>query len=558
MQIALAVIAVGVILLLGVLAALLAGRFRPSVPSTAVSPEIEEQMQCLRDQKADLERRLAVEEVKSAKVTEIERELTECQGALGRLSADKSTAEKECAVAIGAGAHLQSSLEDVKARLGLAEQRLERLRSENTELQNKVAEGAASLAGNEEERKKLVQQVGELSASARTAEQEISELRVSLGTTREALEQERRQSAEKLALLAEARERMAQEFKSLASDVMKSHGETFSSQNREQIEAVLAPLREKLGDFQLGLQAAQTESSKERAILADQIRQLSEKSAALSSEASSLTRALKGEAQTQGAWGEMILASILERSGLREGEEYVVQESHTNDEGARRRPDVIVKLPGGQKIVIDSKLSLVAFQDYVNAASDAERQAHMKRHLVSLRSHIKELSTKEYHSAVGSELDYAVMFIPIEGALAAALQEEPRLTAEAVDANVAIATPTTLMIALRTVSNVWQVERRNQNAEMIAQKAGKLYDKFVGFLGDMASVGGHIDEARTSYDQAVSKLSTGRGNLVGQVENLKRLGARTGKSIPAEFLEEGEVEPAEGARTLAAAGAIRP
>jgi DNA recombination protein RmuC len=203
---------------------------------------------------------------------------------------------------------------------------------------------------------------------------------------------------------------------------------------------------------------------------------------------------------------------------------------------------VEVKLPGGQKIVIDSKVSLVAFDDYVNAESEAERAAHLKRHLTSLRSHIKTLSSKEYHSAAGSHLDYVVMFIPIEGALAAALQEDPGLTAEAVGANVAIATPTTLMIALRTVANVWQVERRNKNAEIIARRAGKIYDKLVGFLEDMTSLGNRIGQARVSYDEAMAKLSSGRGNLVNQVEQLKVLGAKASKSLPASVLDENDAE----------------
>jgi DNA recombination protein RmuC len=335
---------------------------------------------------------------------------------------------------------------------------------------------------------------------------------------------------------------MTSEFKILAAEVMQSHSETFSKQNKEQIEIILAPLREKLGEFQLGLQGAQIETAKEREALVQQIRDLSAHSAKMTLETSNLTRALKGEAQTQGAWGEMILASILERSGLREGEEYVIQQSHTTEEGARLKPDVEVKLPGGQKIVIDSKVSLVAFDDYVNAESEAERGAHLKRHLTSIRTHIKTLSSKEYHSAAGSHLDYVVMFIPIEGALAAALQEDPGLTAEAVGANVAIATPTTLMIALRTVANVWQVERRNKNAEIIARRAGKIYDKLVGFLEDMTSLGNRISQARVSYDEAMAKLSSGRGNLVNQVEQLKQLGAKASKSLPASVLDENDTE----------------
>jgi len=413
------------------------------------------------------------------------------------------------------------------------------VRAKNTELDRSLALEQQKSARAAELERALSDQKdleGRLAAAKTEAERQSA-------IDAEALRQERKQSEEKLALLADAREQMTREFKSLAADVMRSHGETFSRQNKEQIELILAPLRDRIGEFQSGLETAQRESSNERAILADQIRRLSEDS-------SNLTRALRGEAQAQGAWGEMILSSILERSGLREGEEYHAQQSHTTDEGDRLRSDVIVDLPGGQRIVIDSKVSLTAFQDYVNAESAAERAAHLKRHLASIRAHIKSLSGKQYHAAAGSPLDYVVLFMPIEGALAAALAEDPNLTTEAVAANVAIATPTTLMIALRTVANVWQVERRNRNAEMIAERAGRVYDKLAGFLEDMTLLSSRLNQARAACDEALSKLSTGRGNLVRQVEQLKQLGAKAGKSIPADFLDGNDADDAEASPQL--------
>ncbi len=423
--------------------------------------------------------------------------------------------------------------------LALALQRLRALASASAALREKNSELDRRLAAEEQKSARAAalelalaeqRQLSGRLADARAAAEKQSAIDA------EALRQERRQAEEKLALLSDARETMTREFKSLAADVMRSHGETFSRQNKEQIELILAPLRDRIGEFQSGLEAAQSASSNERAVLADQIRRLSEDS-------SNLTRALRGEAQSQGAWGEMILGSILERSGLREGEEYRTQQSHTTDEGDRLRSDVLVDLPGGQRIVIDSKVSLSAFHDYVNAESAADRAAHLRRHLASIRAHIKSLSAKQYHSAAGSQLDYVVLFMPIEGALAAALSEDPNLTAEAVAANVAIATPTTLMIALRTVANVWQVERRNRNAELIAQKAGRIYDKLVGFLEDMDLLGNRLNQARAAYDDAFGKLSAGRGNLVRQVEDLKHLGAKAAKAIPADLLDGQESDP---------------
>jgi len=356
----------------------------------------------------------------------------------------------------------------------------------------------------------------------------------------ETLAQERRQTDAKLALLTEARARMGNEFKALAEEIMARHGDSFSRQNKEQIDGILAPLRDKMAEFQQGLQAAHIESMKDRTTLAEQIRSLTASSAAMSTETQNLTRALKGEAQVQGAWGEMILSTILEKSGLREGEEYLAQESHTAEDGTRLRTDVIVNLPGGEKIIIDSKVSLNAFKDFANAALEPERAAALQRHLASMRGHIRTLGGKDYQIAAGSRLDYVLMFVPIEGALAAAVQADPELTSLAAEVNVAIATPTTLMIALRTVANVWKVERRNKNAEAIAARAGLLYDKFCGFAGDLMNLGRHLSQTRTAFDEAMNKLSVGKGSLVTQAEHLKALGAKTSKALPDALLAEQE------------------
>jgi DNA recombination protein RmuC len=214
----------------------------------------------------------------------------------------------------------------------------------------------------------------------------------------------------------------------------------------------------------------------------------------------------------------------------------VAQESHTAEDGSRLRPDVIVNLPGGEKIIIDSKVSLTAFRDMVGADSELERAGALQRHLASMRTHIRALGGKEYHGAVG-RLDYVLMFVPIEGALAAAIQADPELTSMAAEANVAIATPTTLMIALRTVANVWKVERRNKNAEAIAARAGHLYDKFSGFVADMGNISRYLGQTRAAYDEAMNKLSLGKGNLVAQAEQLKALGAKTSKTLPESLVE---------------------
>ena len=234
----------------------------------------------------------------------------------------------------------------------------------------------------------------------------------------------------------------------------------------------------------------------------------------------------------------MILETILERSGLRPDEEYEAQASHTDEQGNRLRPDFLVKLPGDQRIVIDSKVSLKAYEAFVAAEDEDQRAPYLRAHIKSLRTHIKGLGDKNYQITTDAHLDYVIMFVPIEGALAAASRQDPELIAYAIDQNVQIATPNILITVLRTIANVWQVERRNRNADDIAKRAGALYDQFVGFAGDMGALGDRLDQARHSYDAALSKLSSGRGNIVRQIEQLKDMGAKTAKSIPENFLED--------------------
>lgn len=503
----------------------------------------------LRHDKAEVERRLAAEAERASRVPVLERELSERNLQVDHLRDARAAVERELATASEALAQTRRAMAEVQARLSAQETetretkaRLDAEGRAKAELEAGLADRGARLTEKTDWADGLRRDLDTERAALEVARADAGGLRTRLAAIEETLEQERKRGEERIALLTEARERMAKEFKVLAEEVMSRHGEAFSRQNKEQVEGILAPLRERLVEFQSNLQAAHTESSKDRATLAEQIRQLTDSSLKMTTETHNLTRALKGKAQTQGAWGEMILSTILERSGLREGEEYVAQQSHAGDDGARLRPDVIVNLPGGQRVVIDSKVSLTAFEAYVNGETEAERKACLIRHLASMRTHIRTLGEKDYQAAAGGGLDYVIMFVPIEGALAAAVGEDPAMTAFAAEANVAIATPTTLMIALRTVANVWHVERRNRNAEAIAERAGKLYDKFVGFLDDMHDLGARLDRARESYDGAMGKLSTGRGNLVRQVEQLKDMGAKTGKSISAALLDDAPAE----------------
>jgi DNA recombination protein RmuC len=440
-----------------------------------------------------------------------------------------------------------SRVPDLEVRLAKLAEQADGQKNENALLQGELAKSLATYQACQAEVLDLRTRLqdadiarGDASLRIENILKQKAEVEANLARLEEALQQERRQSDEKLGLLREARGEMTKEFKLLASGVMQEHGETFSKQNKEQMHAVLLPLREKLTEFQTGLSAAHIETLKDRATLAEQIRQLSTTSATMMSETNNLTRALKGKAQTQGAWGEMILATILEKSGLRKGEEYLIQASHTTDDGQRLRPDVIVNLPGGQRIVIDAKVSLTAFEEHVNAVNDDDRAGHLQKHLVSIRTHIKTLGSKAYQNHTNGGVDYVIMFVPIEGALAVALEEEPNMTSEAIVQNVSLATPTTLMIALRTAASVWQAERRNLNADAIAARAGQLYDKFVGFTDDMSTLGKRLEQAQSTYGDAMSKLTTGSGNLLRQAEVLKTLGAKTSKTMNINFVDEAE------------------
>ncbi|QUS36638.1 DNA recombination protein RmuC [Falsirhodobacter algicola] len=345
------------------------------------------------------------------------------------------------------------------------------------------------------------------------------------------LEQQRLAAVEKIELLGQVRTDMENRFKQLAADSLRLSGE----ENKQRLEAALAPLKQHVEHFQQELRNVHDGALKDRAALKTEIETLTRRSEEVSREAVNLTRALKGDKQKQGAWGEMILESLLERSGLRKGEEYLVQEHRVNEDGDRFRPDVVVNMPDGKRLVIDSKVSLIDYETCVNGETEAECAAARLRHVRALKAHIQTLHDKAYHRMENGSVDYVVMFIPIEGALSEALREMGDLTTMAFEKSVTIATPTTLMMALRTISNVWTIERRNQNAEAIADRAGRLYEKVAGFVDDMEKVGRNLGAAQTAYGDAMGKLSTGRGNVLSQLETLKTLGAKTSKTFRTEF-----------------------
>lgn len=337
------------------------------------------------------------------------------------------------------------------------------------------------------------------------------------------------------ALLRDMREGMADRFKALADATLRDHGERFGALNRERMEALLRPMREQVDHFQTELREAHGGAARDRERLKAEIEALSRRSEDVSREAVALTRALKGDKQRQGAWGEMILGRVLEASGLTEGREYETQPTVRDRDGGHRRPDVLVRLPGGKVVVIDAKVSLVAYEASANAADEAERAAKIRAHAAAVRAHVDALARRDYAGMVEGAVDYVVMFLPVEGALCAALEGQDDLTSHAMRHRAGIATPTTLMMALRTISYVWKVERRESNAEEIARRAGLLFDKMAGVVEAFQRVGEHLGRAQSERGRALDRLSRGGGNVLGQFDRLRDLGARTSKPLPAPF-----------------------
>jgi DNA recombination protein RmuC len=333
-------------------------------------------------------------------------------------------------------------------------------------------------------------------------------------------------------------QKFSMEFENLANKIFEEKSQKFSTQNKTSLEEILTPLKEKIKDFEKKVNDVYVSESKERATLAEQLKNLQELNKQMSEEANSLTRALKGDTQKQGAWGEFILEKILENSGLTKDREYIVQTSFTGDEGRRQRPDVIINLPDNKHLIIDSKVSLTAYEAYSSAEDETLRKKFIAEHSGSVRIHIKELFQKSYQSIYGIEsLDFVLMFIPIEPAFALAVQSNPGLFDEAFEKNIVIVSPSTLLATLRTIANIWKQEKQNVNALEIAKQGGDLYDKFVGFIDDMIEIGKKLNSAKDSYSDAMKKLSEGKGNLILRSEKIKELGVKTNKSLPPNLIE---------------------
>jgi DNA recombination protein RmuC len=372
---------------------------------------------------------------------------------------------------------------------------------------------------------------------------ETLSLREQAAALKSTLDSEKKQAAEKLALLESARQKMGVEFRNIANEIFDSKQKVFSERSREQLDGLLKPLGERIKDFERKVEAAYDKESKERFSLIKEVKNLQELNSRISEDAINLTHALRGQSKIQGTWGEIVLERVLEKSGLEKGREYEIQVSLKNEDGRRMQPDVIVHLPEGKDVIIDSKVSLTAYERYCSEEDEELRNNQLKLHIQSLRSHIKGLGDKDYQKLEPiRSLDFVLLFIPIEAAFSLAIQNDNDLFSEAFNQNIVMVAPSTLLATLRTIQNIWRYENQNRNAQKIANTAGRLYDKFANFVADVEEIGSKLQSTQRAYDSAHNKLVSGKGNLINRAETMRELGAKVSKSLPAHLLDSDEPE----------------
>ncbi len=351
---------------------------------------------------------------------------------------------------------------------------------------------------------------------------------------------EQKEEVEKL------QEKFTKEFENLANKILEEKSSKFTEQNKENIKNILSPLQEKIQLFEKKVDDTHKESIDYHAALRQQIIGLSEMNAQMSKETLNLTKALKGDSKMQGNWGELVLERVLEKSGLEKDREYYVQQSHTAVDGNRVFPDVVINLPDGKKMIVDSKVSLTAYEKYINEEDDSLKIGYLKEHVSSIKRHVEQLGEKNYQDLYEIESpDFVLLFIPIEPAFAMALNEDTTLYNKAFEKNIVIVTPSTLLATLRTIDSMWANQKQQENAMEIARQAGALYDKFQGFVEDLIKIGKKIDESKIEYGAAMNKLVEGKGNLITSVEKLKKMGAKAKKALPESILKRADNEDLE-------------
>ncbi len=403
-----------------------------------------------------------------------------------------------------------------------------------------LQERLASYVANLQQRDASIQTLQDQVAALHQERTELERRETRLNTQ---LQEEIKRSDDKLKVLEDGKVELQAQFKNLANQIFEEKTRTFADQSRANLDTILTPFKEKISEFEKKVNEAYATEGKERHSLIQEVQKLQDLNRQISEDAENLTKALKGDSKTQGTWGELILEKILEESGLRKGIEYDSQGGFRDEEGKLLKPDVIVHLPEEKDIIIDSKVSLTAYEKYVRAETDEERDRTVKEHLVSINAHLKGLESKKYDELPDvRSLDFVLMFIPVESAFMLTVEKDNDIFRKAFEQNIMIVSPSTLLVTLRTIQNIWRYEYQSKNALEIAEKAGNLYDKFVGFVADLEKIGDQIGSMQKTYDGAHNKLVSGRGNLVARAQNLIDLGVKSRKRLPAALTQTAETE----------------
>ncbi|MBS0292255.1 MAG: DNA recombination protein RmuC [Proteobacteria bacterium] len=443
-----------------------------------------------------------------------------------------ATAQERARGLEGERAGLLAELQQLKAQANAWREALDSVRDERAQ----QAERAARVPV-------LEAQLLEQGAAAQAARQQVAELQSHMAAQAAQHEAERQAAHEKLALLTEAREALTHQFKSLASDILEEKGRRFAEQNQQSLGQLLDPLRMRLTEFQGKVEQFYDAEGKQRSALAQQVHQLMGLNQTLSADAKNLTQALKGSTKAQGNWGELILERVLESAGLRKGFEYDVQENHLRDDGSRAQPDVVIHLPEDRHLVVDAKVSLLAYEEWATRDDEQLRAAGQRRHLDSVRQHIKGLAERNYQQLYGLQsLDFVLMFVPIEPAFMLAVTSDSQLYSDAWNRNVLLVSPSTLLFVLRTVAHLWRQEAQTRNAQEIAKRGADLYDHLTAFVEELEKVGKNLAQASDAYHRAFNKLSRSRGNVIRRAEMLKDLGIKPTKALPPALVEAAREE----------------
>lgn len=483
---------------------------------------------------------------RAARVATLEAELQASRTALADLrestAGESNRLRAELISQTDLAARLLPERDEARARQRTAENTVSDLRQEIGRISAELEASSAAANQLRGERERLTAELAGEHGALTSVSQELVDLKARSEKDRESFDAQ-------IQLLSDAKVSLTEQFKALASDILEEKSKRFAEQNQSSLTTLLEPLRQKLGEFQGKVEEVYVQEGKDRTALQEQVRNLVSLNKALSEDAKNLTQALRGSSKAQGGWGELLLERVLEISGLRKGIEYVAQECETREDGSRAMPDVVIHLPEDRRLVVDAKVSLVAYERFTSADNETERGAASRAHLDSVRSHIRSLSEKRYQDLYGIKSpDFVLAFVPIEPAFMLAVTQDPNLFQEAWERNVLLVSPSTLLFVVRTVAHLWRQEAQSRNAQDIAKRGAELYDKLSGFVGDLQNIGTRLKQAREAYENAEAKLVSGRGNVIRQAEMLRSLGVKPGKSLPAALVSiahDGEENPNE-------------